>query len=56
MSGVVPKPANCGEEQAVGTPSGYLLNPAEARPIDGPAASSRPGACRRVLSEKGRTV
>ena len=26
------------------------------RPIDGPAEASRPGACRRVLSEKGRAL
>jgi len=39
-----------------GSPSCYLLNPSEAQPIDGPAEPSRPGAYRRVLSEKGRTV
>ncbi len=56
MSGVIPKPANCGGEQAISTPSGCLLIPAEAQPIDGPSEPRRPGACRRVLSKKGRAL
>ena len=46
MSGVIPEPAHCGNEQVVGTASGCLPSPAETHPIDGPENPSPLRVCR----------